>query len=463
MPSLALSTDLYQLTMAAGYFHRGFAGRAATCELFVRRLPAARRFLVALGIDRLLDALTSLAFDEEDIAFLRSVPALEHAMTPAFCDYLRAFRFTGDVAAVEEGTVVFANEPLLRVRAPIIEAQILETLALSIINHATMIGSKAARVVLAAKGRACVEFGTRRTHPEAAIDAARAAYAAGFAGTSNVEASRRYGIPVLGTAAHMWTMAHPSEEASFEGYFAVFPSSSILLIDTYDTPRGALRAARVARDKLAGVRIDSGDLAALSMQVRAILDAEGAPQAKIVASGDLNERIIEELLLAGAPIDTFGVGTELVCSVDAPSLGGVYKLVAIDDGEGSGDRPIAKFSEGKATMPGAHQVVRFSEGGVFARDVIMLESEAEAAVGGGGEALLSSALVRGARARGAAPIQAVRGRVAAQLAALPEPQRRLDPGRRSDGTLVAPYPVETSAALRALTEELRASLVKAEV
>lgn len=462
MSSLALSTDLYQLTMAAGYFHRGFADRTATCELFVRRLPAARRFLVALGIDRLVDELASLTFAEEDIAFLRSVPALEHAMTPAFCDYLRAFRFSGDVAAVAEGTVVFANEPLLRVRAPIIEAQILETLALSIINHATMIGSKAARVVLAAKGRACVEFGTRRTHPAAAIDAARAAYAAGFAGTSNVEAARRYGIPVLGTAAHMWTMAHPSEEASFEGYFAVFPTSSILLIDTYDTPRGAMRAARVARDKLVGVRIDSGDLTALSKQVRAILDEEGAPQAKIVASGDLNERIIEELLLADAPIDTFGIGTELVCSVDAPSLGGVYKLVAIDDGEGGKDRPIAKFSEGKATMPGPHQVVRFSAGGVFERDVVMLDSEAPAAVERGGEPLLSDALVKGARVREAAPIQAVRARVAAQLAALPEQQRRLDPGRRSDGTLVAPYPVETSDALRALTERLRSSFTKAE-
>jgi nicotinate phosphoribosyltransferase len=323
-----LSTDLYQLTMAAGYLRRGMARHLATCELFVRRLPATRRYLVALGVDQVAEHATRLRFTPEDVAFLAQVPALRAAMTPEVRDYLLSFRFSGDLWAVDEGAIVFEHEPILRVRAPIIEAQILETFALSVVNHATMIGSKAARIVRAARGRTVVEFGTRRTHADAAVDAARAAYAVGFAGTSNVLAARTYGIPVLGTAAHMWTMAHPSEQAAFEAYVAVFPESAILLVDTFDTLRGAVRAARAAGDRLRGVRIDSGDLDALSREVRRILDAEGAPHAKIVVSGDLNEHSIAALPAAGAPIDTFGVGTELVCSADAPALGGVYKLGA---------------------------------------------------------------------------------------------------------------------------------------
>jgi nicotinate phosphoribosyltransferase len=340
-------------------------------------------------------------------------------MTPDFAEYLRRFRFTGDVWAVPEGTAVFATEPLFRVRAPIIEAQIVETFLLSAVNHATMVASKAARVVIAAGDAQVIEFGTRRTHPDAAVDAARAAYAAGFVGTSNVEAGMRFGIPVMGTAAHMWTMAHATEEQAFENYVAIFPSAAILLIDTYDTLRGAERAARIAREKLRGVRLDSGDLLALSRGVRKILDENGCPQAKIVASGDLNEHRIAELRSAGAPIDMYGVGTDLVTSIDAPSLGGVYKLVELErDGAAL---PIAKFSEGKATLPGPHQVYRFRDArGLLARDVIALADEPAEPLGQGKpEPLLQPVMRGGKRTAPAEPLSAIRARAKAEIAGLP--------------------------------------------
>ncbi|WP_437760271.1 nicotinate phosphoribosyltransferase [Sorangium sp. So ce1389] len=452
----ALHTDLYQLTMAAGYFHRGMTSRVATCELFVRRLPRHRRFLVAMGLDRVVRYLEGLRFTDEQIAYLSAIPALADAMTPAFCDYLRSFRFHGDVWGVPEGTVFFPNEPLLRVTAPLIEAQLIETFALSAINHATAIASKAARVVLAAGDAGVMEFGTRRAHPDAAVDAARAAYAVGCVGTSNVEAGMRYGIPVLGTAAHMWTMAHPTEDAAFEGYVAVFPSAAILLIDTYDTLVGAARAAAIARDKLKGVRLDSGDLGALSVAVRRILDAAGCASAKIVASGDLNEHRIAELRRAGAPIDLYGVGTDLVTSIDAPSLGGVYKLVEIGgaDPAAAGERtPIAKFSEGKATLPGAHQVHRFRDkAGKLERDVIALDSEPMTP---GAEPLLAPVMKRGARVAPPEGLDAIRARVREQLGALPEALRRID----DDPAPGAPFAVEVSAELGALVETVRARVV----
>ncbi|WP_437786083.1 nicotinate phosphoribosyltransferase [Sorangium sp. So ce1097] len=456
----ALHTDLYQLTMAAGYFHRGMTSRAATCELFVRRLPRHRRFLVAMGLDRVVRYLEGLRFTDEQIAYLGAIPALADAMTPAFADYLRGFRFHGDVWAVPEGTVVFPNEPLLRVTAPLIEAQLIETFALSAINHATAIASKAARVVLAAGDAGVMEFGTRRTHPEAALDAARAAYAVGCVGTSNVEAGMRFGIPVLGTAAHMWTMAHPTEEAAFESYVAVFPNAAILLIDTYDTLVGAARAAAIARDRLKGVRIDSGDLGALSVAVRKILDDAGCASAKIVASGDLNEHRIAELRRAGAPIDLYGVGTDLVTSIDAPSLGGVYKLVEIGGGDGksaAGERtPIAKFSEGKATLPGAHQVHRFrDQAGKLARDVIALDGEP---LGAGAEPLLAPVMKRGARVAPPEGLDAIRARVREQLGALPEALKRID----DDPAPGAPFTVEVSPQLGALVEAVRARVVSGE-
>ncbi len=443
----ALHTDLYQLTMAAGYFHRGMAGAVATCELFVRRLPRHRRYLVAMGIERVLGFVERLRFTDEQIEYLTEVPALRDAMTPEFQRYLAAFRFTGEIHAVREGTAVFQNEPILRVRAPIIEAQVLETFALSAVNHATMIASKAARIVVAAGDAGVIEFGTRRTHPDAAVDAARAACAAGCVGTSNVEAGMRYGLPVMGTAAHMWTMAHPSEEASFEGYVAVFPNASILLIDTYDTLRGAARAAEIARERLKGVRLDSGDLLALSRGVRRILDDAGCRAARIVASGDLNEHTIAALRRAGAPIDLYGVGTELVTSVDAPALGGVYKLVEVErDGVRS---PIAKFSEGKVTLPGPHQVLRFKDdAGTLLHDVIALADEP---VPAGARPLLRPALRGGKRLDPAESIPSIQARVRAEIASLPKHLLGLD----DEGEA---YPVEPSPGVLALLERLRAEL-----
>jgi nicotinate phosphoribosyltransferase len=454
----ALLTELYQLTMAAGYFHTGMTERVATCEMFVRRLPKRRRYLVAMGLERVLDFLEHVRFTEEQIAFLATVPALKDAMTPAFQGFLRDLRFTGDVSAMPEGTVAFANEPLLRVTAPLIEAQLVETFVLSAVNHATMVASKAARVVRAAGSASVVEFGSRRTHPDAAVTAARSAYAVGCAGTSNVEAGMRFGVPVTGTAAHMWTMAHPSEEAAFEGYVRVFPSASILLIDTYDTLEGARRAAAIAKEKLKGVRLDSGDLNALSRGVRAILDEAGCTATKIVASGDLNEYKIAELRRAGAPIDVYGVGTDLVTSLDAPSLGGVYKLVEM--GTGKDALPIAKFSEGKATLPGAHQVFRFRRAdGALARDVIALADEDPAPLAGPegegqtAEALLAPVMRGGARVGAKETLEAIRARSLRELDALPPELHGLE----EDGPV---FTASTSPRLVELIETVRARVTQ---
>ncbi len=440
-----LKTDLYQLTMAAGYFHRGMAvDTVACCELFVRRLPAQRRFLVAAGIEDAMAFLTDLRFEDSQIEFLRELPALRDAMTEPFVDYLRGVRFSGDVWAVPEGTVVFGGEPLIRVHAPIIEAQLVETFLLSTINHATKIASKAARVVRAAAGRGVLEFGTRRTHPDAAVDAARCAYLVGAVGSSNVEAGARFGVPVMGTAAHMWTMTHDSEEQAFANYVATFPNAAILLIDTYDTVRGAERAARIASDKLKGVRLDSGDLGALSKEVRQVLDAAGCAAAKIVASGDLNEYKIAALLSDGAPIDLFGVGTELVCSKDAPALGGVYKVVQYE--RAGRTVPIAKFSEGKATYPGPHQVYRQQDGG---GDILALSDEAPPA---GATALLEKRIQAG-QLLGAAPALATsRAHAMHNIAQLPPALHEFEP------TAEALYTVKISAALQQLCRQVSESV-----
>jgi len=440
---VALLTDLYQLTMAAGYFHRGLKQTRATCEMFVRRLPPARRYLVACGIEQAVDGIVGMRFDEEQIAYLKSVPALADAMDDAFLGYLRDFRFRGAIWAVPEGTVMFAGEPFLRITADIIEAQIVETFLLSVINHGTMVASKAARIQQAADGRSVLEFGTRRTHPGEAVDAARAAFLVGAAGTSNLEAGRRYGIPVLGTAAHMWTMTHDSERDAFRNYLQTFPNASILLVDTYDTVEGAALAAEVAGDRLQGVRLDSGDLGALSKEVREVLDEAGCTDAQIVASGDLNEYKIADLLADGAPIDSFGVGTELVTSKDAPSLGGVYKVVQFErDGR---TVPIAKFSEGKATYPGPHQVYRRrTDDGTIAGDTLALTSEPPPP----GEPLLAAWVDAGERVRGPEPLAESRARAMAELSTLPEVLRSFEPTRERL------YPVAVSAGVKALVAEV---------
>lgn len=351
----ALETDLYQLTMAAGYWAAGKAGEIATFELFVRRLPAAREYLIACGLRQVVDYLLGLRFTDEEIDFLRAQPVFRQA--PAgFFDALRAYRFTGELWAMPEGTPVFAGEPILRVRAPMMEAQLPETFLLAMVGFQSNIAAKAARVVAAAAGRPVLEFGTRRAHgPESGLLCGRAAYIGGCAGTSNAEAGRRFGIPIAGTAAHSWVLSFPNETAAFRQLQNLFGERTVHLIDTYDTIEGA-RAAAALGPPLWGVRLDSGDRLALSKSVRTILDNAGLRDAKIMATGDLEEDQIAELLRAGAPIDSFGVGTHLAALSDAPALGVVYKMVQ-HEVEGRMRHP-AKFSPEKQTLAGAKQVFR---------------------------------------------------------------------------------------------------------
>lgn len=444
-PTRALLVDLYELTMAAGYFEHAMDFQA-TFELFVRSLPAERSFLVAAGVDDALDYLESLRFSDDDIAYLRGL-ALFRALPEGFFEYLRTFRFEGDVAGVPEGTVVFAEEPILQLTAPVAAAQIVETWLLSVINFETLVASKAARVVHAAAGRSVLEFGTRRAQgPEAGLRAARAAYLGGCDATSNAEAGRLYGIPVAGTAAHSWTQAFPSERESFEALLEVFPETGVLLIDTYDDLAGAETAASLGR-KFSAVRLDSGDLLEKSRKVRAILDEHGLREVKIIASGDLNEDRIEKLVEAGAPIDSFGVGTDLATSRDVPALSVVYKLVEID--RGGQVEYKAKFSEEKVYCPGRKQVFRFSHEGKYQHDVIARSDETFAH----GEPLLQPLMRNGRRLEARRSASSIRESVLASVGRLPAPYRRLRG---------APdYPVEKSGALLELLEQVRSQYVRA--
>jgi len=416
-PDRALLVDLYELTMAAAYFEQGVDCRA-TFELFVRHLPPERAYLVAAGIEDALDYLGTLRFTEEHVSFLRSL-AVFRDVSSEFFEYLRQVRFTGDVLAVEEGTIVFAEEPLLQVSAPILEAQLAETYLLSVTNFETLIASKAARVVRAARGRGVFEFGTRRAQgPEAGVRAARAAYLGGCVATSNVLAGYRYGIPLAGTAAHSWTQAFPTERQSFQALLDTFPQDAILLIDTYDPLAGAETAATLGR-KIVGVRIDSGDLLETSRRVREILDRHDQAEAKIIASGDLNEYKVEALVAKGAPIDLFGVGTELATSHDVPALNVVYKLVETEC-QGRVEYK-SKSSEEKSYSPGRKQVFRFSEGGQYHHDVIARSNEKLS----GGVPLLSPAMRHGRRLRPRPGLQDSRATVIAYLDCLPEPYHAL--------------------------------------
>jgi len=435
----ALLVDLYELTMAAGYFEHRVDCRA-TFELFVRHLPAQRAYLVAAGVESALDYLEELRFTEEDVRFLRDQPAF-HKVSDAFFDYLREFRFTGDVEAVEEGTLVFAEEPILQVTAPVLEAQIVETYLLSVVNFETLVASKAARLVRAARGRRVLEFGTRRAHgPEAGVRAARAAYVGGCVATSNVLAGFRYGVPTAGTAAHSWTQVFPTERRSFEALLETFPDTGILLVDTYDSLTGAEIASTLG-GPVAGVRLDSGDLLEKSRHVREILDRHGMRDTKIIASGDLNEHKIEKLLLQGAPIDVFGVGTDLATSRDVPALSVVYKLVEmIREGR---TEMATKFSDQKVYWPGRKQVFRFSKEGSYDYDLL---GRAEEKVPEGAP-LLKPALREGRRVRAARPLAEIRADTLRHLDLLPEVYHALEGAPA--------YPVEKSASLDRLLEEAR--------
>jgi nicotinate phosphoribosyltransferase len=433
-PPPALFTDLYQLTMAAAYVRAGLEPMA-TFSLFVRRLPPERGFLLAAGLEDVLHYLRALRFTPDALRRLGSLGRFE----PAFLDRLGRLRFTGAVRAMPEGTALFAEEPILEVTAPLIEAQLVETAVINLVHLPTLVASKAVRAVLAAKGRALAEFGLRRSHgTDAGMKAARAAWIAGFDSTSNVLAGVLDGIPLSGTMAHSFVSAFGDELDAFRAYADAHPDDAVLLLDTYDTLAAARKAAGIARQlgasghRLAGVRIDSGDLDRLSRAVRRVLDEQGAAGVPIVASGGLDEDDVARLVAAGAPIDAFGLGTRIDTSADAPSLDLVYKLVRIDD------RDVLKLSEGKETWAGPKAVYRVAgPDGRFARDLLATADEPAPA---GAAPLLGPVMAGGEILPPRPSLDRIREHAAAQVAALPEEVRRL--------TGAGQYPVEISPLLR---------------
>ena len=439
MPTPAFSTDLYQLTMMAGYFTQDMLPVRATFELFVRRLPRNRAFLVAAGLDQALDYLEGLTFSAGEIDWLRNHPAFQR-VAPAFFDYLGSFRFSGDVWAMREGTPFFPMEPILRVSAPIAEAQLVETALLAIMTFQTTIASKAIRIVHAAGDRPVMEFGARRAHGlEAALFGARAAYLAGCVGTSLVEAGRTFGIPLSGTMAHSWILAAASEAEAFTSYAELFDQRTVLLLDTFDVNAAATMAIDAGL-RPQGVRIDSGDLAATSRSVRDLLDRAGLASTRIIASGDLDEWKIADLVAVEAPVDTFAVGTALATSDDAPALGGVYKLVELEDR--GVVRKVMKRSEGKGTWPGAKQVWRLENGGVAIGDLIALDDEAPPPRSA--RPLLEQAVRNGARITSQPSLEEARQHCRRATEDLPSRLRSL--------AADASYPVERSAALARLSQ-----------
>ena len=433
-----LLTDLYELTMAAGYFEAGKATQKATFELSIRRLPTRRNFVIAAGLAQCVEYLLNLRFTPEEIDYLRGLPQFAR-VSGGFFDYLRDFRFTGDLFAVPEGTPLFAGEPMLTVRAPLVQSQIPETALLSAITFQTLIATKAARMVESSGGRDVLDFGTRRAHtPQAGVLGARAAYIGGCVATSNALTGLRFGIPVFGTAAHSWVLSFPSELESFRQLQKLLGPQTVQLIDTYDTLQGARRTAELG-PPLWGVRLDSGDIITLARKVRTILDDAGLKDAKIMASGDLDESKIRDIVAAGAPVDAFGVGTELATSGDAPSMGTVYKLVEVDI---CGiKRFTAKFSQEKETLPGAKQIFRHPD-----RDVLARSAECSA----GAEALLRPVILGGNLVESLPDAGAARERALACIAKLSPALRSLD--------IPHQHPVEYSKELTALIERTRRNL-----
>ncbi len=440
----SLLIDQYELTMASSYLARGM-NEQAVFELFVRHLPARRRWLLAAGLGPTLAILRQMQFGEQELGYLSSL-----GFGPAFLTYLARFRFSGDIDAMPEGTIAFAGEPLVRVTAPRVEAQLLETLLLNQINFQTMVATKAARIALAAgdgapAGERLIDFSPRRDHgTDAAIKAARAAAIAGASGTSNVAAALRYGLAPMGTMAHSYVMSFEREEDAFRAFMQDFPDNAVILVDTYDTIEGVRRAIAAARStgvRLAGVRLDSGDLLDLSDKARALLDEACMPEARIVVSGDLEEHRIAELTVAGAPIDSFGVGTDLGTSRDSPVVNGIYKLVA-HRAAGSWE-DVRKRSPEKATVPGAKQVFRDYAASEMRGDVIARAEEELP-----GEPLLVP-FVRGGCLVREETLRQLRDRARSQLSALPIGLRKLDRYARS-------YPVAYSERCRAALADLDA-------
>jgi nicotinate phosphoribosyltransferase len=432
-----LLTDLYELNMVQAYLDQSEDGTAAF-EFFVRRLPARRGFLLAAGLEDALAFLETMHYSAVDIDWLRSTGRFRDNLL----DYLKDFRFTGDVHAIPEGSVCFPNEPLLRITAPLPQAQLIESRLINILHFQTLIASKAARMVLAAPGKILSDFGLRTAHgAEAGNFSARASYLAGFNSVANVLAGQRYGIPIVGTMAHSFIQVHGDEMMAFETFARARPEGVVLLIDTYDTEQGARKAVELAprlkKDGIAirGVRIDSGDLTAMSKKVRAILDAGGLNDTVILVSGGINEDVLQDMMKDGAPIDGFGIGVNLAASIDAPSLDCAYKL---QEYRGT---PQRKLSEGKQTWPGRKQAWRAYGGdGRMSGDVLTLEGDKQP-----GEPLIIEVMRGGRRVAPTPTLAQIRERAARDLARLPEPLRQLQLG--------VDYPVAVAPALKALAAE----------
>jgi nicotinate phosphoribosyltransferase len=438
--NLSLLTDLYQLTMAQSYFRQRKTD-LATFSLFVRSYPTNRGYFIAAGLSDVVEFLEDLSFDTHALDYLDSLGIF----TDDFLHFLGGLRFTGEVWALPEGRLFFADEPILEVTAPIIEAQLVETFIINQINLQSLIASKAARCVDGAAGRATVDFSLRRTHGiDAGMKVARASYLAGFAATSNVRAGQRYGIPVVGTMAHSFIASFEHESDAFRAYVESFPSTAVLLIDTYDTLQGARNAIQVGQEMktrglcLQGVRIDSGDLAELAVQVRRLLDEGDLPDVKIVGSGGLDEYDLARFSAANVPYDSYGIGTKMGVSADAPWSDMAYKLVQY------GDRPVLKLSTGKESWPGKKQIYRRrDERGQLSEDIIALRSESVA----GADPLLEQVLREG-KVTGPLPtLKDARNRCREELERLPKIYRSIiNPAR---------YPVQFSAGLRELRDSLQ--------
>lgn len=433
-----LVTDLYELTMAASYLEERMSGEA-TFSLFIRDYPRYRSFFVAAGLERLLDLLAAFRFDDDSLAYIDSIGRF----SPRFIEYLRNFRFTGTVRAIPEGRIFFAQEPLVEVTGPIIEAQVIETLIINVIQIETMIASKAARIVQAAGGKALIDFGMRRSHGvDGSVEAARASYLTGFAGTSNLLAGKIHNIPVFGTMAHSYVTSFKREVEAFKAFAKTFPDHSVFLIDTYDTESGARKAVEVAKamaangKKLSAVRLDSGDLADLSRKVRRILNDAGLSDIRIMASGNLDEFEIQDLIEKGALIDVYAAGTHLCVSADAPYLDIAYKLVEYNG------TPILKLSSGKKTWVGRKVVQRYYRAdGKMDHDILGLLAQEDDS----GEQLLEIVMKDGKRLREKDSMDRIRKRFKSDLERIPERLRDLKTTDR--------YDVQLSEKLRKLDED----------
>ena len=434
----AVLTDLYQLTMLKAYHDRGM-NHTAVFEFYIRNLPAQRNFLMAAGLEQVLEYLENLRFTQQERDWLQS----SGRFPTDFVDSLEDFRFTGDVDALPEGTIFFGNEPVLRITAPLPQAQLAESRIINILQMQIMTASKAARMVLTAPGKTLLDFGLRRAHgAEAGLFVARASYLAGFNGSATVPAEPFYGIPVFGTMAHSYIQTHGDETAAFRDFAHSWPDNTIFLLDTYDTVKAAHKMVALARDlkkegiSIHGVRLDSGDLVLLAKQVRSILDEGGLKDTKIFASGNLDEYALEQLLAQQAPIDGFGVGTRLAVSEDAPTLECVYKMQEYDG------QPRRKRSQGKATWPGKKQVFRtFDAQGKMQEDHLAMEDESLP-----GEPLLKPCMRQGKRLSPPAPLEQLRTHAARQLDQLPKALRSLKQGPS--------YPVHISQKIRELADRL---------